>query len=241
MFNEVELLKDAAKSIGIDLDYNQQDKFIKYLRVLQERNQSINLIGNSEAQEIVWKHFIDSIAIPSNIIKAFSPDPQISLLDIGSGAGFPGIPLKIIIPSIKLSLLEATKKKADFIREVVGILKLENVNIIWGRAEEAAHLQAYREQFEIVVSRALAELNILTELALPFVKQTGLFVAYKGPKIEEELNNAQNSIKQLGGKVEDQISIRINDFERTFVIIRKIDSSPVKYPRRSGIPQKRPL
>ncbi len=235
------MLREAIKSIGLSLTNEQERAFMDYLGLLQERNSQFNLISNSETEEIIWKHFIDSLAVHQQFKETISGSKDITLLDIGSGAGFPGIPIKIVFPDLQLVIIEATKKKTEFLQEIVEKLMLDKVSVIWGRSEEYAHHPVYREKFDIVVSRAVAEMNTLVELALPFIKSDGYFVAYKGPKGKQELEGARQAIIELGGEEERFIEIGIKDFIRTFIFIRKKQSTPQKYPRKSGIPQKRPL
>lgn len=239
MVTEQEMLSEAAKSIELDLTNEQTRELLEYLRLLQERSAQFNLIANSETKEVIWKHFIDSLAIHKQIREILTGNN--TLLDIGSGAGLPGIPLKIIFPQINLSIIEATKKKTEFIQETIDKLILNNVSVIWGRSEEYAHQPAYRERFDIVVSRAVAEMNTLVELALPFVRTDGIFIAYKGPKGKQELIQSKQALIELGGEEERFIEVGIKDFTRTFLFIKKRHSTPQQYPRKSGIPQKRPL
>ena len=232
---------EATKLIGVALSKEQERAFLLYLKLLQNKNKTTNIVANSEEKEIIYKHFIDSIAIPPVLRSLFSENRQLSLLDIGTGGGFPGIPLKIIYPSLQLSLMEATNKKVEFIKEVVRQLSLDKVSITWGRAEEFGQQAQYREKYDIVVARALAELNVLAELAIPFLKKQGLFIAYKGPKLDEELAMAEKAITTLGGEVQDIIESDITGIRRSFIIIKKVAETPAKYPRRPGIPQKRPI
>jgi 16S rRNA (guanine527-N7)-methyltransferase len=241
MVLDADLLRNAMKSIGITLTPEQERGFIDYLGLLQASNQKVNLVSNSETEEILWKHFIDSLASYSIIGEVLKKHSTVSLLDIGAGAGFPGIPLKILFPEIYLTLLEATKKKADFLMEAIDTLMLSNVSVVWGRAEEYGSNKLYRELFDIVVARALAEMNTLAELTLPFVKPNGILLAYKGPNIKDELEKASKALETLGGTLEKQTFIEIHDFKRTFLIIRKTGQTPIKYPRRIGIPLKRPI
>ena len=241
MENSNKMLLEASKSIGISLSKEQENSFLLYLKLLQNKNKTTNIVANSEDKEIIHKHFIDSIAIPPVLHTLFSEDKQNSLLDIGTGGGFPGIPLKITYPSLRLSLMEATNKKVEFVKEVVRQLSLDNISITWGRAEEFGQQVQYREKYDMVVARALAELSVLVELAIPFLKKQGLFIAYKGPNIDEELAMAGKAIITLGGEVQDIIESNITGIRRTFVIIKKVAETPVKYPRRPGIPQKRPI
>lgn len=241
MENQLKLLSEAVNSIGISLSKEQERAFIRFMALLYERNKTTNIVAHSEAKEIIWRHFIDSIAIPPRINSVFSDNKRVALLDIGTGGGFPGVPLKIIYPEIQLSLMEATNKKVDFLREVVADICLDNVSILWGRAEEFGQQEQYRGKYDVVVARALAELNTLVELALPFVKDKGIFIAYKGPRYSEELEKAGKAIQALGGELQDVIESDITGVKRAFVIIRKKGATPAKYPRRSGMPKKRPI
>lgn len=241
MENTAKMLAEVTNAIGISLSKEQERMFLIYLELLQKANETTNIVAKSDGKEIIQRHFIDSIAIPPVFRKIFTEGQQLSLLDVGTGGGFPGIPLKIIYPSIHLSLMEATNKKVDFIKEVVCKLSLDNVSITWGRAEDFGHKEQYREQFDIVVARALAELNVLVELTLPFLKEQGIFVAYKGPKYNEELILAEKAILIMGGEVEDIIESNITGNDRAFVIIKKILKTAAKYPRRAGMPEKRPI
>ena len=235
------LLNEEANSIGITLSKEQERTFLTFLNLLYERNKTINIVAHSEEKEIIWRHFIDSIAIPPILHNFFVNNKHIKLLDIGTGGGFPGVPLKIIYPAIQLSLMEATNKKVDFLRDLVAELCLDNVSILWGRAEEFGQQEQYREKYDVVVARALAELNTLVELVLPFVKGNGIFVAYKGPRYNEELVMAGKAIQALGGEIQDIIESDITGTKRAFVIIRKNGITPAKYPRRAGMPNKRPI
>ena len=210
--------------------------FDLYIKELLEWNQQFNLTTITDPKEIKIKHFEDSLAI----LQAVQLTNQ-SMIDVGTGAGFPGIPLKIKCPDIKLTLLEATKKKIEFLRYIVSKLKLESVKIICGRAEDIAKEQ--RGLFDIAVSRAVAKLNILCEYCLPFVKVGGLFVAYKEYQIEEEVNKAINAIQILGGKLLEIKKVRLPNSEiiRSLVIIEKVCPTPHKYPRRAGMAKKKPL
>ncbi len=241
MENTEKLLVEAANSIGICLSKEQKEAFLLYLRILQDQSKITNIVANSEAEEIIRRHFIDSIAIPPILHRLFTEQKQIRLLDIGTGGGFPGVPLKIMYPAINLNLIEATNKKVDFVKEVIQKLALSTVSIVWGRAEEFGHEGQYRGKYDVVVARALAELNVLLELSLPFIKEQGIFVAYKGPKYQEEIARAKKALLVLGGEVQDLIEMDRAGNKRAFVIIQKVSDTPAKYPRRPGIPQKRPI
>lgn len=241
MENSAKLLKEAANSIGITLSKEQERAFLCFLDLLCEKNKITNIIAQSDESDIIRRHFMDSIAIPPMLKKFFTGNGQLTLLDIGTGGGFPGIPLKIIYPCMQLSLMEATNKKVDFLRKLVTELCLDNVTILWGRAEEFGQQVQYREKYDVVVARALAELNTLVELALPFVKNKGIFIAYKGQRYNEELEKADKAIQALGGELQDIIESDITGVKRAFVIIKKAISTPDKYPRRTGMPNKRPI
>ncbi len=210
--------------------------FETYLKELQEWNKKFNLTAITDTEEIKLKHFEDSLAIEQTI--------QItdqSIIDIGTGAGFPGIPIKIAHPGIKLTLLEATHKKVDFLKHIVSLLNLNAVEIIWGRAEEV--IKDHREAFDIAISRAVAKLNILSELSLPFVKVGGIFIAYKEENVEEEVEEAKRSIKTLGGELKEIKKVKLpgSDIVRSLVIIKKIAPTPSEYPRRTAAMNKKPL
>jgi len=201
-----------------------------YLRELLEWNKKFNLTSITDPEEIRRKHFDDSLLL----LQTIQLNNQ-SVIDVGTGAGFPGIPLKIACPKIKLTLLEATRKKIEFLKHLVSILDLKDVEIIWGRAEEVA--KEKREVFDVAVSRAVAKLNVLCEYCLPFVKIGGMFVAYKEEKVEEEVKAAEKAIQILGGKLKE-----IKKFPlRSLVIIEKVSKTPPKYPRRAGMAKKKPL
>jgi 16S rRNA (guanine527-N7)-methyltransferase len=210
--------------------------FEEYLKELLVWNKRFNLTSITDPEEIELKHFKDSLSI-SQVIDLTDQ----AIIDIGTGAGFPGIPLKIKYPDIQLTLVEATRKKVKFLRSVILKLDLKDVEIIWGRAEEVA--KEKREQFDIAISRAVAKLNILSELALPFVKVGGFFIAYKEEKVEDEIKTADNAIKVLGGKIKEIKKLKLpgSDIIRSLVIIEKISPTPEKYPRRPGMANKRPL
>lgn len=204
--------------------------FDLYLKELIEWNKKFNLTSIVDPEEIKAKHFKDSLSILQAI-----PLANQSVVDVGTGAGLPGIPLKIVCPNIKLTLLEAARKKVGFLKHIVSILSLQDVEIIWGRAEDIAEQK--RASFDIAVSRAVAKLNVLCEYCLPLVKIGGLFVAYKEEKIEAEVEEAKNAINILGGSLKE-----IKKFPlRSLVIIDKTTPTPVKYPRRAGMAKKKPL
>ncbi len=237
----MESLIEGATRLGIDLDGEQVERFRSYYDELVSWNENVNLTAVMGREEVQTRHFLDSLtvasALPANVL-----DGDDKLLDVGTGAGFPGLPLKIAYPRIDLTLLEATAKKTAFLNHVVDKLGLEVVTVVTGRAEEEAHRQEMREQFGAVVSRAVARLDVLTELCLPFCRVGGVMIVQKGPKVEEELGQARRAIDTLGGLFDDRdMLVAAPVGAGTFVIIEKNRPTPANYPRRPGIPSKRPL
>jgi len=235
-------LELGAKKLGLHLDQKQLEQFSAYYRELIDWNRRINLTTVTDYDEVQIKHFLDSLTVTL----AWSPQKNSAgarLIDVGSGAGMPGLPLKILFPDIRLTLLEATAKKAVFLNHLKDKLKLNNAEIITGRAEEIAHLDEYREGFDIVLARAVAPLPALAELSLPFLKLGGSFIAQKKGAIEREIHRASKAIENLGGSLRGVVAIDLEEFpdERRLVVIEKISPTPPKYPRRPGIPAKRPL
>lgn len=226
-------MKETFFKYGINLTDSQVQVFNEYYRILTEYNQKFNITAITEKEQVILKNFIDSV-IFNDIVKGKSH------IDIGSGGGFPALPLKILNPERQVTLLEATGKKCEFLKVVAEKLKLSKVNVINGRAEDYAVKQEYREKFDVATARAVARLNILTEYCLPFVKVGGIFVSYKA-QAEEEIKEAENSIKILGGKIKEIKTVKISDFTRTAVVIQKIKSTDKKYPRSNSQIRKNPL
>lgn len=233
------LLVNGAAGLGINLGKNEVLLYQKYIDVLLEWNNTVNLTAIKEPDEIIVKHFLDSIAVLPYIQAEHSP----SMLDIGTGAGFPGVPLKIAEKRIKAVLLDSLKKRVSFLQHLVTELGLDNISIVHGRAEDFGHDEKFRAGFDLVLSRAVAKLSVLAELCLPFVKTGGYFIAYKGPKAREEIEEAENSLAVLGGKVEKLVNVVLPGIaeERALVFIKKTGDTPDKYPRKAGLPEKRPL
>ena len=231
-----ELLREGARELGKNLSEEETLKFFLYMEELKNWNKKVNLTAITKDEEIIAKHFLDSL-LP---IKIFPFSSQ-SVIDVGTGAGFPGIPLKIIFPEIRLTLIDSVKKKTDFLSRVQGALNLDNTEIILGRAEEAAKNK--RELFDVAISRAVAPLNILAEYCLPFVKIGGKFIALKEEKAEDEIEKSKSAFKILGGETNPLIKIKLpgTDIVRSIIIVNKIRKTPEKYPRRPGIPKKKPL
>ena len=207
------------------------------MKLLLEWNEKINLTAIIEQNDIILKHFIDSITINKYI------EQSNSIIDIGTGAGFPGIPLKIMNQNKKITLVDSLNKRINFLNEVCKEISLENIQCIHARAEELASDLEYRENYETVVSRAVARLNVLIEYMLPFVKKGGLCICMKGPNIDGELEEAKNAIKLLGGKIKSVESFFLpdSDIERNVIIIEKVAETPKKYPRKAGLPSKQPI
>lgn len=235
------LIKGAEK-LGLHLNSEQLQQFELYYQWLVEWNKRVNLTSVTDYKEAQIIHFLDSLTVISGF-PTVSRDRQSRIIDVGTGAGFPGIPLRIILPGIRLFLLEATAKKAVFLRHITSELELDNVEIVRGRAEEVAHNEAYRESFEIVVSRALAPLNVLVELTLPFCVIGGRLIAQKKGDISREIDQASGAVDVLGGEITEIQDIGLAEFDddRRLVIIEKLKATPSKYPRRPGIPAKKPI
>ena len=234
-----QLMKEASLEVGIDLTENQYNQFIEYMKLLQEWNEKINLTAITEDEEVIKKHFIDCIkAFKSDAVKSAK-----TVIDVGTGAGFPGLPIAIMNPNINVTLLDSLNKRINFLNTVVDELKLENINCIHGRAEEFARMKQKRESYDVATSRAVANLNVLVEYLLPFVKIGGSCICMKGPNIEDEIENSKNAIKILGGKIEkvEEFNLPNTDIRRTIILIRKEKATPKVYPRKAGTPSKSPL
>jgi len=232
------------ESIGIKLSDTQYEQFDKYYELLVEWNSFMNLTGITEYEEVLLKHFVDSIVLPIEQIGHNKRDNSpISLIDVGTGAGFPGLPLKIAHPELNVTLLDSLNKRIKFLNQVIDDLSLESIQAVHSRAEDGGRNKELREAFDISVSRAVANLSTLVEYNMPFVKVGGYFIAYKSGEIDEELKNASNAIKLVGGQIEkvDKFKLPYSDIDRSLVYIRKIKNTPGKYPRKAGLPGKEPL
>jgi len=236
------ILIDGCQKMGININKEQIRKFSRYLELLLQWNQKINLTSLKTPQEIIIKHFLDSISC-AKVINKYIDTVGISVIDVGTGAGFPGIPIKIIYPSIRLFLLEARNKKTIFLEKVTDEMNFQKVKILNGRAEIFGKSVDYREKYDIVVSRAVAHLNVLSEYCLPLVRVGGLFVAQKGRSYKKETEKSLKTIQVLGGELigVENVQIPFIDQERHLLLIKKIKGTPSKYPRKEGFPQKRPL
>lgn len=230
-------LKEQAEQIEVQLNKQQLEKFYSYMNLLIEWNEKINLTAIIEPEEIIQKHFVDSLTISKYV------GDNDSIIDVGTGAGFPGIPLKIAKESTNITLLDALNKRLNFLNEVINQNDLKNIQTIHFRAEEVGKNKTYREKFDVATSRAVAALNILAEYMLPLVKVGGKCICMKGSNVAEEIENSKNAIKILGGEIEkiEEFKLPNSDINRTIVIIKKVKETPVKYPRKAGTPAKEPL
>ena len=235
-------LNTGAKKLGLFLKPRQLEQFDIYYQELLDWNQRMNLTAITDYEEVQMKHFLDSLTV-TLALKQPAGGESLRIIDVGTGAGMPGLPLKILFPDIRLALLEATAKKAEFLRHLTHKLGLEDIEIVVGRAEEIAHQSEYRERFNIVLSRAVATLATLLELTLPFCAVGGSFIAQKKGEIEPEISRATRAIDILGGNLREVKRIDLKEFddERYLVIIDKVTATPNQYPRRPGIPAKRPI
>lgn len=225
------------REINISLEKKQKEKLYFFMNMLIEKNKKINLTAIVEPKDVIIKHFVDSIIIGKYI------DEEDSIIDIGTGAGFPGIPLKIVKKENKMLLIDSLNKRVNFIEEVIENLNLEKIEVKHFRAEEIGQNEVYREQFNIVISRAVAKLNVLLEYMLPFLKVGGKCICMKGPNVEDELRKATKAIEILGGRMErkEEYYLPNSDIKRTVIIIKKMKHTPNKYPRKTGMPTAKPI
>lgn len=234
------ILKAALDNIEIQLSEKQYEQLLDYYELLSEKNKVMNLTAITEFEEVVEKHFVDSLIFSKKLVEK---KHDVSLIDVGTGAGFPGIPIKIVYPSVRVLLLDSLKKRIGFLNEVIEELKLHDIQGIHGRAEDIGRNPQYREQFDYCVSRAVANLAVLAEYCMPFVKVGGYFIPYKSGAVEEEVKAASQAIRILGGKVEEikLYELPDTDMGRSLVYIKKEQPIKSKYPRKAGMPAKEPL
>lgn len=237
--NKKSILINRMSNMGISLNDIQVQQFIGYYELLMEWNQVMNLTAITDYDEVVIKHFMDSLSLADfcDIIN------MKSCIDVGTGAGFPGIPLKILFPDKKFTLLDSLNKRVKFLKHIISELKLDNVTAIHGRAEDVARMAIHREQYDLCVSRAVAQLNVLSEYCIPFVKPDGYFISYKSEKGLEEAEQSKDAIIKLGGLLErtESFCLPDTDMNRVFVLIKKVKRTNERYPRKSGLPSKEPL
>lgn len=229
--------RNSMNSIGIELTDSQLNAFETYYDMLIDRNKVMNLTAITEFDEVMDKHFLDSVYLFRSIeLKA-----DYKLIDIGTGAGFPGIPLKIVFPELKITLLDSLNKRVGFLNDVIDELNLNDIEAIHGRAEDIARDKVYRASYDIAVSRAVANLSTLSEYCLPFVKIGGKFVSYKSGDCADEVDNAKAAIHLLGGKINKIDEFSYSNNSRSFIVIDKVMNTSNKYPRKAGLPSKKPL
>ena len=235
MENFISKLKQEFKNFGIELTESQSEQFYKYYCLLKEWNEKINLTTIIDEDEVIKKHFLDSVISVNQI------NFGARIIDIGSGAGFPGIPLKILRDDLNITLVDSVNKKVVFLNEVIKTLNLKNIFAIHSRIEDLANKKEYRERFDFVVSRAVSKLNTLCEYALPFLKINGKLIAYKAFNVDEEIDEAKNAIFVLGGQYVKTEKINFFDMERNFIIVKKIKPTDKKYPRNGNKPRITPI
>ena len=236
---DYQILEQKLGELGIKQDQNQLERFHKFYQLLIEWNKVMNLTGITEYEDVVEKHFVDSLSI----IKAIDLSRIHTVIDIGTGAGFPGIPLKIAFPHLRVVLLDSLNKRIKFLDEVIFQLGLTEICTIHGRAEEYARKEEYREQFDLCVSRAVANLSTLSEYCLPYIQVGGMFVPYKSGEIDDEVEQSKKAVRILGGNIKEVMKFELpgTDIHRSFVLIHKEQHTQKKYPRKAGIPAKEPL
>ena len=242
----IETFKKNLGEIDVDLDQSQFDQFEEYYKTLVEWNEFMNLTAITEYDEVMLKHFVDSLALNKALENdniSLDLNSNLKIIDIGTGAGFPGIPMKIAYENLNVTLLDSLNKRIKFLDEVISKLSLKGITAMHGRSEDYARDKAHREQYDLCVSRAVANLSTLAEYCLPYVKEGGYFIPFKSGNIDEELINAKHAVFLLGGKIVDTIKLTLpgSDIERSFVIIKKVKNTSKNYPRKAGLPAKEPL
>ena len=228
---------EELQKISIELSDKQLEQFRMYYEMLVEKNKVMNLTAITEWDEVLEKHFLDSISL----IRAIDLKDALTVMDMGTGAGFPGIPLKIAFPNLKVTLADSLNKRVLFLQEVIDALGLQDIEAIHGRAEDLARDKKYRERYDLSVSRAVANLSTLTEYCLPFVKLGGQFISYKSGDCEEEVAASKSAVFLLGGKIKEVVKFELGESGRSFIIIDKVKGTPKTYPRKAGTPSKKPL
>lgn len=234
-----DILINAFTSEGFSLTEQQLQQFVTYYNALIAWNQKMNLTAIEEPVEVAYKHFVDSVCL----LRVVADLKQKSMIDIGTGAGFPGVPLKIMEPALDLTLFDSLNKRIIFLQELCRTLQLKNIKAVHGRAEEFGIKPEYRQQYDMATARAVARMPVLLEICLPFVKKGGIFIALKGPELENEIKESSNALKELGGNLIDVQKFTLADgaYTRNLAVIEKIKDTPKKYPRKAGTPQKKPL
>lgn len=236
----VDFLDEGIRKLGIEVDRRQRDQLLLYYELLIKKNKYINLTSITEYKEVVVKHFLDSLSIVKCIDLG---NKEVSIIDVGTGAGFPGLPLKIVFPKLEMTLLDSVKKRIDFLEELIKTFHMEQIKVIHGRAENIAKDPSMREYFDFSVSRAVSNLSTLSEYCIPFVKVGGNFIAYKSSHLDIELEDAVKAIDLLGGKIDkvEEIQLPKSDIKRKLVFIKKVKNTNMEYPRRVGKPERVPI
>ena len=237
MAYQLDKFEKGLKDLQVELSDEQVQQFLTYYEKLVETNKVMNLTAITEFEEVVEKHFLDSLSL----VKVCDLSNKIRILDLGTGAGFPGIPLKIAFPELEIVLADSLNKRINFLQDVIEELDLKKITAVHARAEELARNKEYREGFDLCVSRAVANLSTLSEYCMPFVKIGGNFISYKSGEIDEEVLNAKHAIFLLGGKTKEVFKFDLYEQKRSFVIIEKTKGTPKAYPRKAGTPSKQPL
>ena len=234
-------MKRIFEKYNIILTKEEEDKLNQYYELLIEWNEKVNLTSITEYEEVIWKHFLDSSLIM--LEHEWKNKTNAKVIDVGTGAGFPGLPLKIVRPDLKVTLADSLNKRIKFLQNVIDELSLDGIEAIHTRAEDAARNAKMRDQYDYVVSRAVANLSTLSEYCLPFVKEGGYFISYKSSDCKEEINKSSHAFVELKGKLEDVITFDLPEEEggRSLIIIKKTGKTPKKYPRKAGVPSKEPL
>ena len=233
------MLKEKLQQLNIQADAKMLDQFDQFYHLLVEWNKVMNLTGITDYEDVVEKHFVDSLSL----VHAMDMQKISTVIDVGTGAGFPGIPLKIAFPHLQVVLLDSLNKRINFLNEVIARLGLKKIQAIHGRAEEYARKTEYRETFDLCVSRAVANLSVLSEYCVPYIRVGGMFISYKSGEIEDEVKNARKAVDILGGTIRDVVKFDLpgTEIHRSFVIIEKNRPTQKKYPRKAGTPAKEPL
>lgn len=241
MEKQLEIFEKDLKQLHLELSKKQILQFISYYELLIDWNSRMNLTAITEFEDVLKKHFIDSLSLISAVSDL--AQKQYDLIDVGTGAGFPGIPLKIAFPTLKITLLDSLNKRIQFLNEVICKLELQDIEAVHGRAEDFAKPDQFRERYDLCVSRAVANLATLSEYCIPFVKPGGFFISYKSEKVNVELEEAKKAISVLGGSFQKNIEFLLphSDITRNFIVIQKKNKTPLKYPRKAGLPSKEPI
>lgn len=239
MNQSLDILINGLKELNIELSEKQQQQFLKYYEMIVETNKVMNLTAITEFDEVMVKHFIDSLLL----VKDVDMNCCESMIDVGTGAGFPGIPIKIVFPHVKVTLLDSLNKRLKFLNDVITELELENIETVHGRAEDLGHKKEYREQYDLCVSRAVANLSTLSEYCIPFVRKGGNFISYKAADSKEEIKESVKAVNILGGKIvsENIYKLPCSDMDRALVVINKEKQTLKRYPRKAGTPSKEPI